>query len=218
MTNLQLPLEQKIITVLSRLQFATRDQIAYWCETKPITVFVRLTALEKQGLVASDKANKPNIWRVKNIAAKIMQTTVPSGGRPASWSVMAHACHRNEVEILLARKKESAGFRFLDRVYLWKRGLNPGHGEHAGVDAAKQAYLVLIDDYYMKPERIAHTWERVHHPPKKVFAGNRALTWSKIVHKFIVVSNDAFRAEQHAAWIKKHKIPATVMTIKNLWR
>jgi hypothetical protein len=199
------------------VKFATREQLAYWCKSPSITVFRRLTTLEKAQLVSSDKHNRPNIWTIKNLAASVLLSSTPSGGRRSSWSVMAHACHANEVEIMLDGAKDSKGFRFLDRATLFKRGLNPGHGEHGGTDDAKRAYLVLLDDYMMKPERIGHTWTRAHHPPRKFFDGNRQLSWSKIVNHFIVATTDEFRAAQHAAWLERHEIPARVITIKALW-
>lgn len=206
-----------LIKTLARLKFATREHLAYWCNIPSITVFRRLAFLQDAKLVDSDAHQRPTIWTVKNLAAAVMLTSLPSGGRRASWSVMAHACHRNEVEILLNKSKDSKGFHFLDRQSFWKLGLNPGHGEHGGQDAAKRAYLVLLDDYLMKPERIGHTWERAHHPPKRAFSGGRPGTWSKIVNYFIVATTDEFRAEKHAAWIERHKIPARVITIKPLW-
>lgn len=217
--NKLLALDQCIIQTLARVKFATRDQLAYFCKAKPITVFTRLVVLEGGGLISADKHHRPNIWTIKRLAAKIMHQPMPAGRRRASWSVMSHACHVNEVEILLDRSKDSKGFRIIsDRRILWGRGLNPGHGEHGGIDEAKTAYLVLIDDYSMPPERIAHSWEREHHPPRKFFSGNRALSWSKIVNRFIVATTDDLRAEQHAIWIERHKIPASVITIKPLWR
>ena len=206
-----------LIQTLARLKFATREQLAYWCSIPSITVFRRLTYLQSAKLIDSDANHRPTIWTVKNLAASVMLTSLPSGGRRSSWSVMAHACHRNAVEILLNEAKDSKGFRFLDRQFFWKRGLNPGHGEHGGIDDAKRAYLVLLDDYLMKPERISHTWERPHHPPRKFISGNRSVSWSKIVNHYIVATTDEFRAAQHAAWIERHEIPARVITIKPLW-
>ena len=206
-----------LLQTLSRLKFATRSHLAYWCKVHVSTILRRLRALQSAGLVTSDENQDPAIWTIKNLAASVLLTSLPSGGRRASWSVMAHACHANEVEIMLDGAKDSKGFRFLDRATLFKRGLNPGHGEHGGIDEAKRAYLILLDDYMMKPERIGHTWTRAHHPPRKFFDGNRQLSWSKIVNHFIVATTDEFRAAQHAAWLERHEIPARVITIRSLW-
>jgi hypothetical protein len=212
------PTDTCLLQTLCRLRFATREQLSYWCGRHPARVSHRLLNLQKLGLVSSEEYNRPTIWTVKPRAAALMQTTLPSGKRHSSWSAMSHACHRNEVEMLLNAKEESAGFRFLlELPFFWKRGLNPAFGEHSGEDKEKRAYLVLLDDYLMKPDRIGRTWERAHHPPRKYFSGNRAWSWSKIVNHFIVATTDEFRAERHMAWTLRHSVPAQVITIKSLW-
>lgn len=212
-----LDVDKCLLEHLARLKFSTREQLSYWCESPAKTVFRRLAALEEAHLVSSDKQNRPFIWTIKNLAAAIMLTTTPAGGRRASWPAMSHACHANEVEIKLNKAPDSKGFHFVDRVTLFKRGLNPGHAEHGGIDDEKKAYLVLVDDYMMKPDHIGHSWERAHHPPREFFSGNRAFTWSKIVNRYIVATTDELRAAKHTAWIMRHEIPARVIIIKPLW-
>jgi len=210
-------IDQCLISTLTRLKFATREQLAYWCKTPSVTIFKHLATLEEARLVAAHRHRRPAIWKIKPLAAALMLTSRPSGGRQSSLSVMTHACHTNEVEIMLNKDPDSKGFRFMEQTELFKRGLNPAHGEHVGVDDAKKAYLVLLDDYTMKPERIGHAFARAHHPPRQLFSGNRNLKYSQIVNYYIVATTDEFRAAQHATWIKRHEIPARVITIKPLW-
>jgi hypothetical protein len=210
--------DQCLLKTLSRVKFATLSQLAFFCNVHLSTILRRLRVLKDAGIVASDENREPIIWTIKNLGARIAGTSLPCGGRHAGWPVKSHACHRNEVEIMLHAAKDSMGFRFIDRTTLFKRGLHPGKGEHGGIDDAKHAYLILLDDYMMKPERISHTWERPHQPPRKFYSGHRNVTWNKVVNYFIVATTDEFRAEQHATWIEKHAIPAKVITIKPLWR
>jgi len=207
-----------LLQTLARLKFATRAHLAFWCDVHVSTILRRLRVLQKAGMIVANENREPMIWSIKNLAAKLMLISPPSGGRRASWSAMSHACHANEVEIMLNTAKDSKGFCFINKIKLLERGLHPGFGEHGGRDDANKDYLILVDDYMMKPERIGHTWTRIHHPPRKFFDGNRQLSWSKIVNHFIVATTDEFRAEQHAAWIERHEIPARVITIKPLWR
>lgn len=211
-------LDKLILQNLSRVRFATRSQLAYWCVEHVSNISNRLILLEKAKIVTGETHTRPTIWSITPLGASLMLTSPPSGGRRSSWTVMSHVCHRNAVEILLAAEKESAGFHFLDHQYLVTRGLNPAFGEHCGTDNEGRIYLVLIDDYLMKSSRIAHTWNRVHHPPRKYFSGNRVFTWPQFVNYFIVATTDELRAEKHQAWIEKNVIPARVIVIKPLWR
>ena len=206
-----------LLKSLARVKFATRTQLAHWCGVHPSSASKRLIRMESANMITSDDHQQPTIWSIKHSAAALMLTSMPAGGRRASWSVMAHTCHRNAVEILLGAENATQGFRFLERQFFWRRGLNPAHGENGGVDQDKRAYLVLLDDYLMKPDRIGHTWARAHKPPRQYFDGHRNITWSEIVNHYLVVTTDEVRAEQHAAWIERHTIPARVLTIKPLW-
>lgn len=206
-----------LLNMLARVKFATREQLACYSGIPYRSALRYLLALQSEGLVACEDDCRPAIWILKPSGAAVVATNAPSGGRTASMSVMTHACHRNAVEMLLSNKNDSPGFRFLDTVFLWKKGLNPAFGEHCGVDDNKKAYLVVLDDYRMKPERIAKAWERMHKPPRKYFSGNRCQKWRQIVHYYIVATTDELRARKHQIWIDRHDIPVSVLTIKPLW-
>ena len=209
--------DQCLLNQLARTKFATRAQLCYWCKMHETTIFRHLVKLEDTGMISSDTHQEPNIWMIERPGAAMMLNKMPSGGRESSWSVMAHGCHRNEVEILLESKEESRGFKFLDKQAFWKLGLNPAHGENAGVDANKKAYLVLLDDYNMMPNRIGHTWERTHKPPAAHYAGNRNKQWNQFVQTYIVATTNAVREEQYKRYLKQFAIPASVLKINQLW-
>lgn len=210
-------LDRCLLKTLARVKFATPAQLAYWCNAHRTSIQRRLARMESEDMVVAHTHQQPTIWALKHSAAALMQTRLPAGGRRASWSVMAHTCHKNAVEIQLGEEEGTRGFRFLDRAFFWKHGLNPAHGENGGVDQAKRAYLVLLDDYRMQPQRIGHTWVREHKPPRQFFSGHRNVAWSEIVHQYLVVTTDSVRAEQHQSWIERHTIPARVLTIRPLW-
>ncbi len=128
---------------------------------------------------------------------------------------MAHACHRNAVEIVLDRQR--GGFRFLPRPVLWKQGFNPAHGERAGIDAAKISWLVLLDDYLMVSGRIARCWHRRHTPYPKYWPDLTGRAWCDVMQRFVVGCTDPAHAARHRTWIATHDIPAYVIDIPALW-
>ena len=210
--------DQCLLQQLARCKFATREQLCHWCDKSHKTTILRhLMKLEDIGLISADAHQEPNIWKIERQGAALMLEKMPSGGRPPSWSVMAHGCHRNAVEILLDTQAESRGFRFLDKQAFWKMGLNPAHGENPGVDASNKAYLVLLDDYGMMPNRIRHTWERRHKPSLSHFEGNRVMQWKQFVNAFIVATTNPIRAEQYEKYVKQFAIPATILKIESIW-
>lgn len=217
MGDLNEEVDQCLLTHLARAKFATRAQLCSWCVAHDTTIFRHLVKLEDQGLISSEANQEPNIWMLERPGAALMLTKMPSGGRRPSWSVLSHGCHRNAVEIYLDVQPESRGFRFLDKQTFWKMGLNPAHGENPGRDTNNKAYLVLLDDYGMMPNRIRHTWEREHKPPLAHFDGKRAMQWRQFVNVFIVATTSPLRARQYQQYVKQFAIPATILKIEAIW-
>jgi hypothetical protein len=129
---------------------------------------------------------------------------------------MSHACHANEAE--LALRTRHAGFQLLDRITLLRHGLNPAHGEHAGVDATRAAFFVLLDDYRMQSERIEQAWTRRHAPHRAHFPDATGKAWREAVHHFYVVTTDPEREDLHRAFLIQRGLPAEVLSVKALWR
>lgn len=221
MPDYQDDLDNRIMLELARVKYATCEQLSFYCCAPRRTVHYHLVRLQKAGLIlfalSSPVRGTTSVWSITYRCATAMHTKLPSGGRRSNWPVIKQACHRNEVEIMLASKPETKGFHFvLERQLFWKNGLNPAFGEHGAKDDAHKSYFVLIDDYFMKSNRIGHAWERRHRPPRKYFR-DRGRLWSNTVNVFYVVTTDSKRANLHTAWIKKHAIPASVLMIKPLW-
>jgi hypothetical protein len=208
-------LDQRLLEYLGRARYATREQLAAWCEVHPATVSRRLQKLATLDLVAVERQTVPAIWALA--LARVALPNRAGRRRPSvSWSVMSHACHANEAE--LALRCRHPGFRLLDRLTLLRHGFNPAHGEHAGVDTARAAFFVLLDDYRMPCERIEHAWTRRHAPHRGHFPDATGRAWRDAVHYFYVVTTDPAREALHRAYLAQHGLPAEVLSVKALWR
>lgn len=209
-------LDHEILTTLGRLMFATANQLAYWCDTTPLAIYKRLPVLVAENLIAGEEHARPAIWRLTFAGGRRVNKPMPAGRRHASWSVMAHACHRNASEISLRESRR--GFRFLDRLTLLKSGLNPAFGEHAGNDESDLSTFVLVDDYMMGSDRIARSWQRRHKPNPKYWPDPAGRVWRELAQDYLVVCTDEHHAERHRDWLASQSIPAEVLTIDPLWR
>lgn len=208
-------LDYKILDSLSRIEFATRAQLAYWCGINPATASKTMARLLDIGLLSAVTTTRPAIWHLSHSGAQIVNAKAPTDGRKITWSVMAHACHRNALEIELTAR--NGQFRFLSRQALLRQGFNPAHGEHAGVDGGNRCWFVLLDDYLMASRRIARSWQRRHAPDRNHWPDPMGRTWCEVMQRYLVCCTDAIHAESHRAWIATHDIPADLMEMKPLW-
>lgn len=211
-----LPLERAILERLAILHFATLPQLAVMCGADYTRVSRMATRLDEFGLIEVEHHARPKIYRISRPGSDVVGLPPPSGRRLPSWSVMAHACHRNAFALAMA--DQVPGFRLLSRLALLKQGFNPGHGEHAATDDAGAAWFILLDDFLMGSDRIARAWRRRHSPNQKYWPDPTGRTWAEVVQKFVVVTTDDAQAEKHRARILRDRLPAEVMTIKPLWR
>jgi hypothetical protein len=205
-----------ILEQLARVQYATPAQLAFWCGVQTPAISKAVKVLLESGLVDGELTARPSILRLTHAAGGVLQVPMPAGNRYASWSVMAHACHKNEFEISFA--KDHPGFRFISRLALLKQGLNPAHGEHAAVDGDKKTWFILLDDYMMGSDRITRSWTRRHTPNIKYWPDPTGRVWNELAHHYLVVCNHTQQAERHKAWIETNGIPAEVLKIAELWK
>lgn len=209
-------LQKRILEQLAAVHFATQSQLAAMCGAAQPNVSVATTALYNLGLIEGELFAKPRIFYISRAGCDLLGVPPPSGRRLPSWSVMAHACHRNEVAAVLA--SATPGFRFLSRPTLYRQGFNPGHGEHGATDDAGGAWFVLLDDFLMGSDRIARAWTRRHTPNRKYWPDHTGRAWCDVVQKFLVATTDEGQAERHRTRIGRERLPAEVMTIKPLWK
>ena len=205
-----------ILEQLARVQFVTQKQLIYWCGVNASSISTSVRGLIDTGLIDGSLLSRPQLFHLTSAGARLVNVHMPAGGRHASWSVMAHACHLNEFEIMF--EKKHPGFRMVSRLSLLKKGLNPAHGEHAAVDGDKKTWFVLLDDYSMGSDRITRSWERRHTPNLKYWPDPTGRAFNELAHHYIVVTNDPVQAERHNEWIAKAGLPAEVLTIPALWK
>jgi predicted transcriptional regulator len=205
-----------ILEQIARVQFATQKQLMTWCGVNATSISTSVRGLIESGLIDGSLLSRPQLFHLTSAGARLVNVQMPAGGRHASWSVMAHACHLNDFEILFS--KSHSGFRMVSRLALLKQGLNPAHGEHAAVDAEKKTWFILLDDYIMGSDRISRSWERRHTPNQKYWPDPTGRAFNELAHHYLVVTTDPYQAERHNAWIEKAGLPAEVLTIPALWK
>ena len=208
-------LHHEILCQLARVHFATGTQLAHWCRVRPATISRATARLSDLGLVHVCVLPRPAIWTLSGAAATASPRTAFVQRSCPSWSLMAHACHRNALEIVL--DKQQGGFRFLSRTALLKQGFNPARGEHAGIDAAGISWLVLLDDDLMASARIARVWRRRHTPNPGHWPDATGRAWCNVIQRYVIGCTDPVRAARHRVWIAAHDMPACVTDIAALW-
>lgn len=210
------PLQGRVLGQLAAVQCATLDQLCNFCGSQKPHISTAAAALVEMGLVEVEQFVRPRILRISRQGCQLLGVPAPAGQRLPSWSVMAHACHLNELALVMA--KAVPGFRFASRLSLLKQGFNPGHGEHAAVDGSGMSWFVLLDDFLMGSDRIARAWRRRHTPNAKYWPDPTGRAWGEVMQRFLVVTTDEGQAERHRARIARDQLPAEVMTIKPLWK
>jgi len=207
-------LQNLILEHLNQLQFATSAQLKKLCAVQHPAISKAVHALFEAGLIDGSLLTRPMIFHLTAIGGKLLGVRLPAGRR--TWSVMAHACHLNELQTLM--HEQHAGFRFLSRVELLKQGLNPAFGEHGAIDEEGTAWFVLLDDFMMGSDRISRAWTRRHTPNRKHWPDPTGRAWCDVAQRFLVVSTDEQHTMRHREWILKTSLPAEVMHIKPLWK
>lgn len=192
--------ELEALNVLGRVMYATPSQLDQW-GIPQYAISRMLPKLEKHGLVQVIREVRPNIIALTHKGGSVVDQPLPSGKSYTSWAVMAHRCFRNEVELML--RKHYPRFTFFSRKYAYARGLNPARGEHGGSDENGMNYLVVLDDYFMQPRRIAHCWTRPHSPNTRYYSDTASRRWRDIADHLIVVASDTHQVQRHRQFLNK---------------
>lgn len=207
--------QRSVLENLAQSHFATEGQLSYWVGIGVPTISKALHFLSEARLVSAQSRVRPMIWHLTHAGIRVTGTTLPAGRRHPSWSVMAHACHTNQIEIYL--RGCFPKFKFFSRKELMKMGLNPAHGEHAGV-AGKEFLFVLVDDYLMGSERISWSLVRSHKRSVRYCPDPVQLNWSRILNRFIIAATDEVQAQKHRKWIEKKGITGEIVYVPALWQ
>ncbi len=208
------PAQQTVLESFKRLGYATLNQVQYWSENTLAHVWRSLVYLQSGGLVECEKQVRPHVWKLSRMGSRLVGQPLPSGFRQSSWSVMAHICHRNQVEIFL--RESLSGFQFLKKTALLRLGLNPSHGEHAGKQEGKILFI-LLDDFLMGSDRITRVLSRAHKKNPKYCKLNRSVNWSMVLNDYLVVTTDRYQQTKHERWINKKNIKAELIYLPPLW-
>lgn len=207
--------QRAVLEILAQSHFVTEAQLGYWVGKGMPTISKALHFLSEARLVSAQSQVRPMIWHLTHMGSRVTGTALPAGRRHPSWSVMAHACHVNQTEIYF--RSRFPKFRFFSRGDLMKMGLNPAHGEHAGI-AEKEFLFILIDDYLMGSDRISWSLIRPHKRNVKYCPEPIQSSWKRVLNQLMVISTDKAQAESHQKWIEKKGISGEIIYVPALWR
>lgn len=209
-----------IINELSRVVFATQTQLADYLDRSVSVARHAINELVDARFLEAHREIRPYVYRLSSHGATITGTT-----KPRHW-MSANAIHqrilRNTIELELRNKHPDA--RFVERRQCWKQGLFPSIGEHLlnrTIDGKTERSLVLIDDYMMAPNRIAHCLHRHHDKEKSVSAGTLVLRWTDVVSRVLVCCTDEKHAGLHEQFVQNNQDelskPVIVTHVPPLW-
>jgi len=210
--------QRALLLVLGRLTFATVAQLVYWVGLKQPTVTKTLKCLEAYGFVVVARNGRPHIISATSAGLRAAGLAPLPKRHFVSWSVMAHHCHRNAAEIRL--REHFTEFEFQSRQTLYAMGLSPAHGEHYGQDGSGASALVLLDDYLMQSDRIAHAWARPHTPNTRYYdlASGCIRRWRDVTQRYILAVTDRVQYENHKTYIRKHRLETALLYVEGLWQ
>jgi hypothetical protein len=215
----------KIMQQLSMNDFATPAQLATFCDVQMPAISKATKQLQTQRMVVLEEGFRPSVLRLSFKGARMMGKVLSSGKRSPSAAVQQHACHRNEVALILSKKYP--GFQWTPKAQLLAHGLRPALGEHAATDHSGRAHLVLLDDYQMASNRIARSWTRRHAPDTNHYPVHNGQRWCDLANNFVIATTCDVQAGRHQKWIVKANksrregetsLPEIeIITIKPLW-
>jgi hypothetical protein len=215
----------KIMMQLSVSDFATPAQLAAFCDVQIPAISKATKQLQIQHMVVLEEGFRPSVLRLSFKGARMMGRVLSSGKRNPSAAVQQHACHRNEVALILSKKYP--GFQWTPKAQLLAHGLRPALGEHAATDHSGRAHLVLLDDYQMASNRIARSWTRRHTPDTNHYPVHNGQRWCDLANNFVIATTCDAQAGRHQKWIVKASksrregeasLPEIeIITIKLLW-
>jgi len=189
-----------IMAQLSVNDFATSAQLAAFCDVQIPAISKAVKQLQSQRMIVTEEGFRPAVLRLSFKGARMMGKALPSGKRSPSAAVQQHACHRNEVALILSRKYP--GFAWTPKKQLLTHGLRPALGEHAAADDSGCAHLVLLDDYQMVSNRILRSWTRRHTPDTHHYPVHTGQRWCDLANNFVVATTSIEQADRHQQWVE----------------
>ncbi len=191
-----------IMAQLSLNDFATPAQLAALCQVQLPAISKASRQLQSQSMIVTEAGFRPAVLRLSFKGARMMGKVLSSGKRSPSAAVQQHACHRNEVALILSKKYP--GFQWTQKAHILAHGLRPALGEHAAMDNNGRAHLVLLDDYLMTSDRILRSWTRRHTPDPKHYPVHNGQRWCDMANHFVIATTHIAQATRHQQWIDSH--------------
>lgn len=178
----------------------------------------RLTAkLQADGWIEIHHELTPKVYRLSRSGAQLLEQTFSRDWYSAS--AIHQYLLRSEIEMQWQDISPKA--TIMPRPQLYKLGLNPAHAEHAlYLPENKSIHFFILDDYYIKPDRIRHKWERKHTANTKYFSSSdnsMVYRWNTISNAFSVYTTDKMQMDKHSKVVAKYNLPAEIKHIKPLW-
>jgi len=214
-----------IMAQLSMNDFATPAQLATLCDVQMPAISKATKQLQSQRMIVTEEGFRPAVLRLSFKGARMMGKVLASGKRSPSASVQQHACHRNEVALILSKKY--AGFQWTPKSQLLTHGLRPALGEHGATDNSGCAHLVLLDDYQMVSNRILRSWTRRHTPDSNHYPVHNGRRWCDLANNFVIATTSNDQADRHRHWVEgaykilragDERLPKIeIIKIKPLW-
>ncbi len=211
---------------LSNTQRATLERLATW-RAATVEQLADAAGVQPRGFRKSLKlltdigavklhnvdAASPTIVELRHPGARIAGLTLPSNRVHHSWATLTHQCHVNELETRLAKHYPG---RFLQRLELFKLGLNPSVAEHGYRLDSGDLWMVILDDYGMRAGgngRVARSWSRPHAPNSNYYSSTVATSWSARADGVIVATMSKDQALRHKRYMPE--LRASNVTIAN---
>ncbi len=226
-----------IMDVLIHYRYATREQLGVFAGLPTATVYRRVDALVKSGMLVKHPAYKPEVIALSNKGYRVRDKAAKT--KWLSPAKIQQFCHRNAA--LIALREHHQDVQLYPMMAMYRNGLSPSVAEY-GVRLDNIPHLLMVDDYYMRPKRIKQSWERKHKAPDKFFneasyikfrdqqlletaKTNNAQAqkyvpdyhWNKKTQGIWVFSTDSNQVKKHQRFIEKERLPARVGIIAPLW-
>ncbi len=192
--------DELMLRVLARLRFATAEQLGYWLPLDaPSSVRRCAQRLEAARFIEINTERKPFVYRLSRMGCAVMGQRYFR--RWHSASAMQQVLLRNQVELRWHQADDRTSV--VDRTALTPLGLHAAHAEHAFMRPGQSHLfqLVVIDDYLMQSDRIAHKWTRGHLKQSRHAADTTLKRWCDVCDAYWIFAVTPLQVRQHEAYL-----------------
>lgn len=211
--------QRVLLHTLATYRYTTRQQLHAFTGIPLSSVIRIIRQLIARDWIVVHPAYRPEVLKLTAAGARTIGVAQPAWPSPVR---IQHLCHRNEA--LIALKDEYEQVELYPDMTLFSSGLSPAMGEYA-VRLDGRPYLMIVDDYVMKPARLAHAWTRRHKPPARFFSLDRYREhggrfepyWHKKAEGMYVFTTEHSQYERHRSFAAERELPCQPRCITPLW-